>query len=274
FRGSPPRPAAGFEQSETYAVSLSSPDAGVEVLGGQATGVIVNDEVGLSVVAGDLDIREGDDGIPMLTFSVTRSGVIQVGSSVDWALLPATLNGVQAADFLGGVLPSGTLVFQPGEQSLLVSIPIVADSVIESDEFFSIQLSNPSAGSDIVVGSVEGAIRNDDVRFDVSAQAAVLEGHSGPTPLTFTITRSGDLSGSDSISYAVAGSGEHPVTADDFVGGLLPAGVVTFAPGEATRTITVYVQGDNVLEADEQLTLTLHSPGMGASIGTASATVT
>src|SRR5690606_39745254 len=68
-----PSPDANFEQNETYAVSLSSPDAGVESLGGQATGVIVNDEVGLSVVAGDLDIREGDDGIPMLTFSVTRS---------------------------------------------------------------------------------------------------------------------------------------------------------------------------------------------------------
>jgi len=262
-----------FEANETYAINVTPRGAGVEILRGSATGVVVNDEIGLVITASDIDKSEGDSGTPMLSFTVTRAGVIQTASSVDWVLTPALLNGVQAADFVGGVLPSGTLHFAPGEQSLLVTIPIVADSLIETDELFTIQLQNPSVGSDIVVSQVSGAIRNDDVLFNVSGPTTVNEGQAGSTPVTFVVTRSGDTTGTDAIAYSVSGTGTDPVDGDDFVGGALPSGVVVFAPGEATKTVIVYMQGDADLEASEGLTLTLGTPATGATVGTGSAAV-
>lgn len=60
---------------------------------------------------------------------------------------------------------------------------------------------------------------------------------------SFTVTRTGDLSAAAALAYAVTGSGANPATPDDFVGGAFPSGTVPFAPGDASQTITVPVQG-------------------------------
>ncbi|MCI0756168.1 DUF4214 domain-containing protein [Teichococcus vastitatis] len=97
------------------------------------------------------------------------------------------------------------------------------------------------------------------------------EGQAGGTPFSFTVTRTGELSGSHSVGWSVAGSGTHPATAADFANGILPSGTVSFAAGETSKTITVTVAGDAIVEADEGFTVTLASPGNGAVLGTASA---
>jgi hypothetical protein len=73
-----------------------------------------------------------------------------------------------------------------------------------------------------------------------------------------------------SAAWSVAGSGTAPATAADFAGGVLPSGTVTFAAGETSKTITVAVAADHVVEANEGFAVTLSSPSSGASIGTAS----
>jgi Ca2+-binding RTX toxin-like protein len=100
------------------------------------------------------------------------------------------------------------------------------------------------------------------------------EGNSGLAAFTFTVTRSGDTSGSSSASWAVTGSGTNAASAADFFGGVLPSGTVTFAAGEVTKTITINVIGDTVIEADETFTLTLTSPSAGTTIANGSTTGT
>src|SRR5215208_61529 len=92
------------------------------------------------------------------------------------------------------------------------------------------------------------------------------EGDDGLTAYTFTITRSGDTKKSGSISYTTEGA-----HADDFSGSL--TGTVTFAPGETTKTITIWVAGDTLVEEDEPFTVTL-SNAVGGSITAASASGT
>ncbi|WP_168220254.1 Calx-beta domain-containing protein [Azospirillum thermophilum] len=106
-----------------------------------------------------------------------------------------------------------------------------------------------------------------------AADASKAEGDNGPTAFTFTVTRSGDTTGSSSVAYAVTGSGPSAADAADFTGGVLPSGTVSFAPGETSKTITVQVAGDTAVESDEGFTVTLSNPG-GAVIATASATGT
>ena len=88
----------------------------------------------------------------------------------------------------------------------------------------------------------------------------------GTTAFAFTVTRAGGLSAVSTVAWAVAGSGANVANAADFVGGVLPAGVVTFAVGEATKTITVNVASDALVEADEGFAVTLSAP-TGATLG-------
>ncbi|TPG44890.1 hypothetical protein EAH89_26755 [Roseomonas nepalensis] len=99
------------------------------------------------------------------------------------------------------------------------------------------------------------------------------EGHAGSAPFTFTVTRAGDLSGTHTANWSVAGTGLSPASATDFGGGVLPAGTVVFAAGETTKTVTVNVAGDTAAEATEGFSVTLSAPSLGTTIAVGTATI-
>lgn len=90
-----------------------------------------------------------------------------------------------------------------------------------------------------------------------AADAVKPEGDTGSTAFTFTVTRSGNVSGAATVDYSVAGSGADPAGAADFDTGEPLSGTVSFADGETSKPITVLVAGDGDFEADEQFTVTL-----------------
>lgn len=104
----------------------------------------------------------------------------------------------------------------------------------------------------------------------VAGQATAAEGDSGSTAFTFTVTRAGDLSQSGSVDWAVSGSGQKGANAADFSDGVLPGGTVSFRAGEASKVISVAVQGDLVHELAEGFAVTL-SNGVDVVIRTATA---
>ena len=81
----------------------------------------------------------------------------------------------------------------------------------------------------------------------IAATSAVkAEGIAGATtPFTFTITRTGSLSGTSSVGYGVATTGTDPIEANDLTGGTFPIGTVTFAAGESSKVVTVNIAADN-----------------------------
>ena len=91
------------------------------------------------------------------------------------------------------------------------------------------------------------------------------ESNAGLTPFSFTVQRSGNLSQASSLDWAIQGTGVNPTDRWDFGDDQFPEGTVVFAPGESTRTITVNVRGDTVVETDERFLLTL-SNAAGASL--------
>ncbi|TVV69760.1 calcium-binding protein [Sphingomonas solaris] len=92
------------------------------------------------------------------------------------------------------------------------------------------------------------------------------EGGGDSTPFVFTVSRTGDLGAGSVVNYAVAGTGDNPADPGDFVGGVLPSGTITFAPGEATKTVTVLVAGDGAIETDETFAVVL-TGGSNVSVG-------
>jgi hypothetical protein len=106
------------------------------------------------------------------------------------------------------------------------------------------------------------------------ANVSHAEGNTGTTAFTFTVTRSGSTASAASVAWAVTGSGSNPANAADFARDVLPSGTISFAAGQAQKTITVNVAGDRTVEPNEQFTVTLSKPSSGTTIGTASATGT
>ena len=117
-----------------------------------------------------------------------------------------------------------------------------------------------------------GAIRNDDALVSIAGlSASPLEGNSGTTTASFVLTLSGDTTVSHSVAYGVSGAGANPASADDFTSGVLPSGIVTFAIGETSKTISVLVAGDTTVEPDETYAVGLSTPSAGLTMGTATA---
>jgi hypothetical protein len=230
----------------------------------------------LSIMAVNGTQSEGTTGATTpFTFTITRGGNSSIATSASWAVTGSGANAASASDFAGGVLPSGTVSFAAGETSKTITVNVAGDTVVEPDEGFTVTLSNPAASTAIGTASASGTIRNDDASLASLSIAALsadkAEGQSGSTPFTFTVTRGGNTSIATSASWAVTGSGANAASASDFAGGVLPSGTVNFAAGETSKTITVNVAGDTVVEPDEGFKVALSNPAASTTIGTASA---
>src|SRR5262245_10578012 len=79
------------------------------------------------------------------------------------------------------------------------------------------------------------------------SDVTLAEGQSGQTAFVFTVSLSQASSKQVSVKYATA-NGSATTGDGDFVG---KSGVLKFAPGETTKTITVLVNGEMKMETDE-----------------------
>ncbi|MEZ6121896.1 MAG: Calx-beta domain-containing protein [Planctomycetaceae bacterium] len=149
---------------------------------------------------------------------------------------------------------------------IATSVDASAGDVVE----FRTLTNGPQVASNIVSFVVPVTQQS----VSVSAtNASKSEGDSGATPFTFTVTRSGNVSSTASVNYAVTGSSASPANAADFEG-TLPSGKITFAANETSKVITINVSGDTQVEPDERFTVSLSNASSGTIISAASATGT
>jgi acetyl esterase/lipase len=78
----------------------------------------------------------------------------------------------------------GTLVFNPGQTVATIPIRILGDAAIESDETFTIRLTNP-AGAALVDDRVTLVIANDDVSYRAPVPYTIATEHGSPVQATF-----------------------------------------------------------------------------------------
>ncbi len=112
---------------------------------------------------------------------------------------------------------------------------------------------------------------NSNQTADFTTQARVIEFSAanysvaeGTTTVTLTVTRSGDASEAATVTYS--GSNGTGTQGSD-VGTVI--GQVSFAPGETSRTITIFITDDAFVESAEQLIISLSNP-QGGILGTIS----
>lgn len=220
-----------------------------------------------TISIGNASGNEGNAGAQTLAFEVTLSKAFTKAVTVDYVTIDDT-----AFFSDNDYIPvSGTLTFAPGETRKTISAAVVGDITFEPDETFSIILSSPTNAS-VVKGIGIGTIINDDsLPPGISVTDVTLtEGNSGTSPATFIVSLGKPLSQPVTVAFATFDS-TATVTDSDYIAS---NGLLTFAPGETQKTISISVIGDTKSEPDETFTLVLSQP-TNASIakGTALATI-
>ena len=224
-----------------------------------------------SVTINDVSIAEGNSGTTNLVFTATLTNAASGAFTVNYA----TANNTATTANSDYVSASGMLNFAgTNGETKTITVMLNGDVTAETDETFFVNLSNASnINVRIFDAQGIGTIQNDDggASFSIAASNAVkLEGNSGTTPFFFTVSRSGDASGSNSVNYTVAGNGTNPANTADF-GGVFPSGTVTFTPLETSRQVQINVSGDVTDEMDEGFSVTLSGATGGAVITTSTA---
>ena len=242
------------EQTETFTVTLSSP-SGATIQDGNATGTITDDDGPVTTLPAldiaDDTVEEGDEAEFLVTLSRTSTETV----TVDYAT--ADGNATAGDDYTS---TSGTLTFAPGEASKTIRVPTVEDTTQEQTETFTVTLSSPTNAT-IADGSATGTITDDDGPVTALptlniADDTVEEGDDAELLVTLSRTSTGTVT----VDYATA---DGTATAgDDYTS---TSGTLTFAPGEASKTIRVPTVEDTTQEQTETFTVTLASPS-GATI--------
>lgn len=229
----------------------------------------------LAITASSASQSEGNSGSTLFTFTVTRSGNSAISAGATWSVAGTGSSPANADDFIGNLLPSGTVAFAPNQTSQTITIPVVGDRTAEMSEGFTVALSNPSANTMITTANAGGIIQNDDgapaTLTIASSAASYSEGNNGRTSFIFIVTRSGNSAIAAGADWSVTGTGSSPANAEDFIDNELPCGTVFFAAGQNSQTITISVAGDRMIEASEGFTVTLSSPFTNTMITTACA---
>ncbi len=156
------------EVDEFFNVNLSKLNW-VTLSDGQGRGTIVNDDLSISI--SDTSVVEGDTGTVEMVFEVTLSPV-QNATTIDVDY--ETADGDTPADGIATVADndyvaeSGLVTFSPGITKQQISITVNGDTTKENDEFFFVNLSNPTGGAGLVNGgSARGTIKTDDTDFPI-----------------------------------------------------------------------------------------------------------
>lgn len=240
-----------FEPDETFLITLMDPTNATLAIA-QGKGTIVNDDTLPAVSIADATVVEGSSGTAFAAFAVTLSQP----SSQPIAVKYATVNGTATApvDYLG--IPPTDLTFAPGEISKLINVVVNGDRLYEADEAFLLVLSAPTNAT-LADAQGEAIVINDEDLPTLNINdASVLEGASGMTLATFTVSLTGESAFPVTVEYQTAdGSAVAP---DDYTA--LPSATLTFNPGELSKTLYVAVNGGTGFEPDESFFVNFSSP--------------
>lgn len=194
---------------------------------------------------GDLAIVEADAGTTNAAFTVSLSN--PVGDQVSVNYTTANGSAVAGSDYQGA---SGTLLFAPGETTKTVTVPILGDTLDETDETFFLNLSSPT-NAVLADAQAIGTIVNDETRLSID-DVTLAEGHSGQRTALFTVSLTAASSHPITVNFATADGTASAAT--DYVAA---SGSLTFAPGQISQTISVAVKGDVQNEGDDTFVVNL-----------------
>jgi probable HAF family extracellular repeat protein len=182
---------------------------------------------------------------------------------------------IASSDTTEGVVSTSSLTFTPDNWNTYQTVTVtgVDDPVYDGNIPYKVT-TGPAVSADPAYNSLSGAdlslanLDNDPPTVLTINSVTVTEGNSGTVAAVFTVTRSGPNNMTTTVDYStstnIIGVAALATAGSDFTP---VSGTLTFAPGETTHTITVWVIGDTALEPDETFGVTLSNPVNGIISG-------
>ena len=256
------------EPNELFFVQLRSP-VNVKLAAQQSIAIarILDDDSAPQLIVSNTQVLEGDSaGQNELVFNVQLIGDLPLGTAtatVDYFTGNIAIDTATPGDDYTAA--TGTLTFTNTDRLQQVHIPIVGNTVNESDKTVSLRFENP-INLGLSRAGVIGTIINDDspnVTVSISPHVLKLrEGNSGSQQAEFVVTLIGKPTGAVSVNYTTA---DQTATAgSDY---LAASGSVDFtlddiANGIVQKSVFVTVFGDTNIEPDETFSVALSLPAM------------
>jgi hypothetical protein len=242
------------EPDETVVVALSDPGTGT-TLGSPSSATITIVDNERPEVVFDSATASAGEADPVVQLAVTRGGNTAVSASVQYAVAGGT--ATPGTDF---TLSSGTLDFDVGETSKVITVALNDDPVDEPGETVIVNLTG-------VGGTLLGAqsttvltIADDDDPAVLSLSAAQRTVQESVGTVTLTVTRTGNTQMQAKARCTLSGSAkgsDYTISPTD----------LTFAPGDNLETIKLRVVNDTAPERDETITVTLTPSAYGTVPG-------
>ncbi len=252
------------ESNENFLVNLSSA-TNAFIADSQGVGTIVDDEPYVGFTDYYFSGLEGNNGTTAMTFSVTLSAAYDAPVTVDYATADLTPDeeyyyGPSATAGVDYQAALGTLTFAPGETSQTITVLVNGDRVGEWNyEYFTVNLSDPSGATLSSTQALATIVDDEPVIYFTNSYVSVVEGNTGTTALTFTVSLSAAYDAPVTVNYATTDG--NALAGSDYVAA---SGTLTFAPGQTSISLPVTVKGDTLKETDETFYVQLS----GATSGT------
>jgi CSLREA domain-containing protein len=161
-----------------------------------------------------------------------------------------------------------------GDTSATFQVTVASDSAAESNETFTANLGTPEGGA--VLGTNDSAtvtiIDPAGARFTAASYTRADE-QNGAT-ITVTVERFGDITQPFSVDYEISecATAGCATQGDDYYRLAGTTGTLTWPadnnPGGATKTFSINVQADTLIEGDETFNLALSNPQVGTGPAT------
>lgn len=249
------------QDDSNFIVELVSPGGGA-VLGGNLTAQVTIQEKQHGQLALDASsyvvIESPNSPVGTLRANVLRTG----GSDGTVSVNLRTLDGTAKAgtDY---VFTTGPIVFGPGVTSLPITVPLIEDGIPSADGMFTLALDTPTGGA--TLGTL------------VSAPVTITEPLYGQLALDATNHSVDESAGSVTIMVVRTGGADNAVTVhystanDSAQAGVdytPSSGTLTFAAGEASKSLVIPLLDDGKGQNDVAFNLALDTPLGGATLGT------
>ncbi|MBD2693563.1 beta strand repeat-containing protein [Anabaena catenula] len=237
------------EINEAFTVLLSNA-VNATLVKNEGVGIIKNDDLSLpSVTVTPIYTQANESGVPGI-FQLNRTGSTTKSLNINYSLSGTATNGTDYSSL------TGTATFAAGNNTAIIFVTPTEDIFYEGNET---AILNLLTGTGYTVGASNSStitIADNESQPQLTINDVTLtEGNSGTKTANFAVTFSNPSTKTITVAYQT--SNISATAGSDYVA---KTGTITFNPGETSKTVSVVINGDTVVEADETFKVTLNTP--------------